>query len=182
MIEKYLINQCSPTLASIKTGNIFTVACDLDTIKNDIKYWNNVFNEKNLTLTLLRYREGVALVYLYRKNKLSEDFNKRGVLAFLKKNGYKNANVSDAVKILKNKLNNSDCFPHEIGLFLGYPLGDVIGFIKNSGKNSKCCGCWKVYCDECEAVKIFNRFKKCKNIYSKLWNEGNRSIMQLTVA
>ncbi|MEE3428292.1 MAG: DUF3793 family protein [Ruminococcus sp.] len=182
MIEKNLINQCSPTLASLKTASLFTVNSDLNTVIEDIKYWNKVFLNKNLTLKLLRYKNGVALIYLYRSKKLEQDFNKRGVKRFLKNNGYESADVNSAINTLRKKLNNSDSFPHEIGLFLGYPLGDVIGFIKNSGKNSKCCGCWKVYCNECEAIKTFNRFKKCKNIYSRLWSEGNRSISQLTVA
>ena len=64
---------------------------------------------------------------------------------------------------------------------LGYPLGDVIGFIKNAGQNCKCVGCWKVYCNECEAIKAFERFKKCTNVYVRLWNQG-RSVRQLTVA
>ena len=72
-------------------------------------------------------------------------------------------------------------FPHEMGVFLGYPLGDVIGFIKNAGQNCKCVGCWKVYCNECEAIKAFARFKKCTSVYVRLWNQG-RSVRQLTVA
>ena len=72
-------------------------------------------------------------------------------------------------------------FPHEIGIFLDYPLGDVIGFIENAGRNFKCSGCWKVYCNECEAVKLFAKYKKCRDVYVRLWQQG-RSVMQLTVA
>ncbi len=72
-------------------------------------------------------------------------------------------------------------FPHEIGIFLDYPLGDVIGFIKNSGQNYKCAGCWKVYCNECETLKLFHKYRKCRDIYRSLWQNG-RSVVQLTVA
>ena len=41
-------------------------------------------------------------------------------------------------------------FPHEIGIFLGYPLADVAGFIRNKGRNCKCIGTWKVYGDAFE--------------------------------
>ena len=34
-------------------------------------------------------------------------------------------------------------FPHEIGLFLGYPLEDVTGFIAAGGAEYRCSGCWK---------------------------------------
>ena len=36
-------------------------------------------------------------------------------------------------------------FPHEIGLLLGYPPEDVIGFIENRGQNPLYIGYWKVY-------------------------------------
>ena len=89
--------------------------------------------------------------------------------------------LDDSTKIYSFKLNLEEKFPHEIGLFLGYPLGDVIGFIENAGKNSKCAGCWKVYCNECETMKLFEKFKKCTRIYTKLWRQGT-SVEKLTVA
>lgn len=182
MIEKYLINQCSPTLASLKTGSLFTVtSCDINLIKKEIGYWNEKLKNKLLNLILLKYKDGSALVYLYRKNMLKEDLEKSGVARFMKRNGYDDINVDNAINVLEKKLSADEKFPHEIGLFLGYPLGDVIGFIKNSGKKFKRAGCWKVYCNECEAVKTFNKFKKCKDIYMRLWREG-KSIVQLTVA
>ena len=54
-------------------------------------------------------------------------------------------------------------------------------FIENAGKNSKCAGCWKVYCNECETMKLFEKFKKCTRIYTKLWRQGT-SVEKLTVA
>lgn len=59
--------------------------------------------------------------------------------------------------------------------------GDVIGFIENKGHNYKCKGCWKVYCNECETQKTFQRYQKCRNVYLRLWKQG-RSVLQLTVA
>ena len=84
--------------------------------------------------------------------------------------------------MLRKRFATDDGFPHEIGLFLGYPLGDVMGYIENAGRNSKCSGCWKVYCNECEAMKLFAKFDKCKNVYRQLFAEGRRSGEQLTVA
>ena len=50
-----------------------------------------------------------------------------------------------------------DDFPHEVGLFLGYPPGDVEGFRLNHGRNFKLCGLWKVYCDMEQATARFQR-------------------------
>ena len=96
--------------------------------------------------------------------------------------GYENTDIAYALNLLKTRV--AECkegFPHEIGVFLDYPLGDVIGFIENKGHNYKCKGCWKVYCNECEAQKTFQRYQKCRNVYLRLWKQG-RSVLQLTVA
>ena len=108
---------------------------------------------------------------------------KPGVLHFLERYGYLSTDADEAIIHLKERLSNleGEGFPHEIGIFLGYPLGDVIGFIENAGRNFKCSGCWKVYCNECEAVKLFAKYKKCRDVYLRLWQQG-RSVLQLTVA
>ena len=72
-------------------------------------------------------------------------------------------------------------FPHEIGLFLGYPPEDVYGFIENKADGFKCVGCWKVYGDARAAQKTFARYKKCSDIYAVQYANG-RSIERLTVA
>ena len=52
-------------------------------------------------------------------------------------------------------------FPHEVGLFLGYPAEDVRGFIENRAAGCKCVGCWKVYGDVNAAKMRFASFEKC---------------------
>lgn len=181
MIEKYLIEHCSPTLANLKTANLFSFKVgDIKTLKESIRAWNYELNEKGIYLSLLNVKNNLALVYVYRRKKLEEDLKKDGVGEILNIYGYKNTNVDYAINTLKERLKFSDNFPHEIGLFLGYPLEDVKGFIENLGKNSKCSGCWKVYSNECEKIKMFNKFNKCKKVYSMLFN-GGRSISKLAV-
>lgn len=183
MIEKYLVKNCSPTLASIKTANLFSINhLGEENLKKQIEEWNHKLCDKGVSLILLRNRNNIALVYVCRKSRLREDLSKAGVAEFLKIYGYRSTDVDYAIERLKSRLSSQDGFPHEIGIFLSYPLGDVIGFIENAGKNSKCTGCWKVYCNECEAVKIFAKFKKCREVYSRLWSEGSKSVWQLTVA
>lgn len=182
MIEKFLIEHCSPTLASLKTASLFTYSFDSkeDFIK-DIDSLNHKLCAKGVSLIILRLQKNTALVYVARFSSLKRDLSKPGIAEFLKTYGYESTDCVYALKRLKQRICAGDGFPHEIGLFLGYPLGDVQGFIENAGAHCKCSGCWKVYCNECEAIKTFARFKKCKSVYSKLFNNG-RSVLQLTVA
>ncbi len=184
-MEKYLIEHCSPTLAGLKTANMFSVDITSDEdFRVQINRLNLMMQSKGIKLAVLQIKDGRALVYVYRPKKLARDFGRSDTADFMKRYGYfsdDNVCVDEAIELLRKQFSLSSSFPHEIGLFLGYPLEDVVGFIENGGKNCKCCGCWKVYCNEYEAIKQFERFKKCSRIYKKLWH-GGRSIMKLTVA
>ena len=182
MLDKYLVEHCAPTLASLKTANVFRFAfASLIEFENHLNAWNKNLNPKGVAITALQVRDGTALVYVYRPAKLKQDLKQDGVASFLSRYGYRCFHADAALDRLRKRLDQTTEFPHEIGLFLGYPLGDVKGFIQNSGKNSKCCGSWKVYCNESETEKLFEKFQKCRLVYCRLFLEG-RSVIQLTVA
>lgn len=182
MLEKYLIEHCSPTLASLKTANLFTYAYDREAdFQEEFRLWEARFREKGVSLMLLRKRRNTALLYVCRKDRLKRDLQQPGVAPFLAACGYPDAEPDAALEQLCCRLAENDAFPHEIGVFLGYPLGDVMGFIRSGGRNCRHAGCWKVYCIEAETLRLFEKFKKCRDVYLRLWNRG-RSVLQLTVA
>lgn len=182
MFEKHLIVHCAPTLASLKAASLFCLAIESEQeLAYQIFLWNRQLREKGLFMTVLQKRTDRALIYVFRKSHLQEVLHRTGVRAFLLQYGYPDIEVESALKQLKIRLGTSESFPHEIGLFLGYPLGDVIGFIQNAGKNCKYAGYWKVYCNENETKKLFCQFRKCQEIYVRLWNQG-KTVRQLAVA
>ena len=163
MIEKCLIEHCAPTLASLKAANLFNACCEEgENINLQIIMWNQLMNQKGVKLLALRSRGNRSLVYVYREKQLAQNLNRPGVARFLEKYGYENTEPEQCLALLKK-------------------LGDVIGFIQNGGQNYKCSGCWKVYCNECEALKMFQKYHKCREVYRNLWAKG-RSVLQLTVA
>ena len=182
MMEEYLIECCSPTLASLKMGNIFNYPFpNVDDTDDQLAQWNQTLSEKGVRLTVLRRSKSSALVYVYRPAVLQKRLKERDVRRFLKRYGYAKMGEREALTLLSQRLAGSEGFPHEIGVFLGYPLCDVKAFIRNGGKNSLYTGCWKVYSHKGEAMRTFERFKKCSRIYSELW-AGGRSVQKLTVA
>ena len=135
-----------------------------------------------MELRLLQLGQDRALIYVYRIRRLVRDLADPEIRQFLADCGYRDFSVEGALAHLARRImEKGGEFPHEIGLFLGYPLGDVKGFIKHRGQNCKCTGCWKVYCDEREARRQFCRFEKCRSIYCRLYREG-RALSRLTVA
>ncbi|MBO5474806.1 MAG: DUF3793 family protein [Lachnospiraceae bacterium] len=182
MFEKYLVENCAPTLASLKTANLFSYTYpSIAKLQETIADWNKRMADKGVTLTVLRVDGAAALIYVYREAYLQRDLHKPGVAQLLQHLGYEGTETQEILRTLRARLEGNGEFPHEIGLFLGYPLQDVTGFMTYKGSNCKCTGCWKVYGDELEASRIFAMFDKCRKIYVNLWQQG-RSIMKLTVA
>ena len=86
--------------------------------------------------------------------------------------GYHGTELDDLLAQLTYRLQTQSEFPHEIGVFLGYPLRDVVGFIQNKGNNYTCSGLWKSYGDPSEAQACFTCYKKCSCVYRKLFERG----------
>ena len=61
MPDSTIIEYCSPTLAGIKTGNMFTVQLELNRISDELAAINRRIIGYGLRLVLLRYHEGRAL-------------------------------------------------------------------------------------------------------------------------
>ena len=77
MPEELVVRHCSPTLAGLKTGNMFT--CRYDTkqeLYGDISVMNKRLRAKGLRAIPLRFESGQALIYINRKAKLERDFCK----------------------------------------------------------------------------------------------------------
>ena len=180
MLDRALIEYASPTLARLKLGSLFTVPA-MPALTGETEALNRQLSQKGLELLCLRVRDGRALMYVYRRAMLESALADGEVWRFLVSCGYADRNVDAVLACLRRRLVDSDGFPHEIGVFLGYPLADVIGFIENNGRNCLCCGCWKVYANERDARRAFARFRKCKAVYERLFESGC-PLARLTVA
>lgn len=182
MSEELLVRHCSPTLAGIKTGNMFSCffAGDID-MKKCIRCWNIQLTKKGLRVLPLRFYNNRALIYVYRPAQLRKDLWNNTAKEILRERGYITNNSEQCVVHLRKRLSECDEFPHEVGLFLGYPPEDVRGFIENKADSCKCIGCWKVYGDVKAAQEAFAKFKNCTDEYCSKFAEG-KTIEQLAVA
>ena len=181
MSNETFIRFCAPTMARLKTGNMFNCTfANREEMAGELRRLNQRLREKGLRILPLRWNEGKALLYLYRPKMLEEDLSNALSRQLLAECGYSSGNASCCLLQLMERLRENEEFPHEIGLFLGYPPEDVRGFIENRARCSKCTGCWKVYGDREKAQQMFSRYKKCSRIYRDQWEKG-KSIERLTV-
>ena len=175
-LARLLVEHGSPTLANLKVGSLFAVS---EVNDEEVEHLNAMLGEKGLRVRILRGKR--CLVYIYRPAELERVLSDGSVRTFLESCGYSEFTVEHAIAQLEFHMPPCGEFPHEIGIFLGYPLSDVLGFILNGGKNCLCCGYWKVYSDQCAARQSFARFKKCKEVYKRLFASGV-SLTKLSVA
>ncbi len=183
MSEEIFIRHCSPTMAGIKTANLFTSRFEDEMeMKESIRSLNKILVKKGIRVLPLRYHCGFGLIYAYRPSKLSQDLKNSDAQRLLEERGYASSGTPEQYIVqLMQRLTTDEVFPHEIGLFLGYPPEDVCGFIENKADGYKCVGEWKVYGDADKAKKTFAKHKKCKEVYCRLYARG-KSIERLTVA
>ena len=182
MSEEMIIRYCAPTLAGMKTGTIFTCPyTSQQDIRQSIRSWNKLLRKKGLRIIPLRkQKNNRILLYVYRPKQLTQDLQNDTACKLLTKRGYCCENQQHCILRLISRLSESEDFPHEIGLFLGYPPEDVRCFIEKTIP-CKCTGCWKVYTDEEAAQKTFAKYRKCTAVYQKQYENG-RSIERLAVA
>ena len=172
MSEELLIAQCAPTLADLKTGSLFT--CPVDDparLRESIRRYNAQLVPKGLCLLPMRIENGRMLLYLYRPSRLRRDLAQAQAAAMLAKRHYPIGDPALCVTELVHRLQTEDAFPHEIGLFLGYPPEDVEGFILHRAQNARCVGTWKVYGDTDAAQRVFARYQKCTRSYQNAYQK-----------
>ena len=125
MLEQYLINHCAPTLASLKTANLFNCTAENPTaLQMAVSRWQALLAPKGVELLLLRESGDRVLVYVYRPDRLARDLQQRGWAAVL---AHLPAGTGTApaacLDVLRRKLAVSSDFPHEIGLFFRLSSG-----------------------------------------------------------
>ncbi|WP_229711367.1 DUF3793 family protein [Pectinatus frisingensis] len=161
--EMLLSFHCAPTLAGIKSGSLISIN------KNKVhnftqvqKKYRNCLKCNNIYMFTLSESLNYYLVFIYNKEILHKILMEKENQKFLINYGYQGfGNVARCLHYLKIRMHLQKGFPHEIGLFLNYPLQDVQGFIKNNGQNFKYSGQWKVYSNIDEAEKLFFQYAKC---------------------
>lgn len=181
-LECNIVKNCAATLAGLGTASIFNADCpDSLCLENRLRELNLRLSPKGVKAEVLFFRKNTALIYVYRPSRLARCLEEPEARELLFRYGYIHAGMSDSLEHLRERFRESSRFPHEIGIFLGYPAYDVCQFIENGGRNYLCCGTWKVYSQEEKARCFFARVRKCTEIYRKALENG-MSIDRLTVS
>ncbi|SCW51135.1 Protein of unknown function [Ruminococcaceae bacterium YRB3002] len=181
MSSEQLVRNCAPTLAGIKTGSLYAIqGVDMDELKCDLSALNRTLISKGVRIIPLKMSDDKVLIYIYRPQMLKKDLSDPNAQEILSELGYSLESVEVSVVELILRLRSYGSFPHEIGLFLGYPPSDVRGFIHDPNNGYVMSGYWKVYSNEDKARDLFRRYKTCTREYERMLMAG-RPLEQLVV-
>lgn len=181
MPDAMIVRHCAPTLAGLKTASMFTCPFQSrEEMNRQVSRLNRRLAPKGIRVLPLRYRGGRGLIYLYRPGWLNRDLQQAETRSILTRCGYGWDTCAGQLRRLRQRLESCREFPHEIGLFLGYPPEDVEGFRREGGRNCKFTGLWKVYGPVEEAVRRFQVFYHCRAHFCQGMDEGNTLIQMLS--
>lgn len=169
-IPLQLALQCAPVISGIKISNLLTIPA------KSLRELSAVLKKTELSFRILYPGRERLVILIYRETELKEYLEREEVMAFIYKCGYETSDISKIfpvfVKRYMRYMELKQDFPHELGLFLGYPIEDVEGFIKENGKNYLYSGYWKVYKDAELKIRLFKNYEKVQTEIVRLLYEG----------
>lgn len=174
MFEKKLAFHTAPSLLGIKCANLISVKKSDFHIQEQIADFNRKTAVRQLKMRILCSYPDRVLILIYSEKLLAQQLAQcRDILL---KYGYpESLTIESALAMLSRHIQNNRQtrqFPHEIGIFLGYPIEDVLGFIENHGENYVFSGYWKVYGNPEQARRTFSNYDKCRTFLCNKLNQG----------
>lgn len=200
-LEEKFVLHAAATLKGVKAASLFThnlqegKLSELRSYQDKVQAFHKTIailrqalSEKGLAIRILTRCTRTRQIFVYRPRLLAKLLCEAEVQAYLMEQNYEpikerpnSEQVERLLDDLCDRFTHSDVFPHELGLFLGYPVADVRGFIEQEGKNYLFSGLWKVYgCPE-HALKLFAKYQGCCALCAQEWAKG-MSIEEMSVA
>ncbi|OUQ23917.1 hypothetical protein B5E77_14695 [Lachnoclostridium sp. An131] len=155
-LERLLANHCAPVFCGQKTANLVAAPQELAPYLPEI-----LMGSRICWVKLCGCRKYCHLLF-YEKERMERYLAGEKHQDFLKAYGYEGGELSGKLQLLAERYERyqkrGGKFPHEIGLFLEYPLEDIEGFIVHQGRNALECGYWKVYGNVERAREVFRLY------------------------
>lgn len=176
-LASFLVLETAEVLEGAKPGNLVNITnryrpCGRNLYSLWKKYGSGLLRESGLEVRELADRGSSVLLFLYRSDQLRSLLARKSVSVILRKAGYTEpADPEKTLTELESRL-SGDCFPHEIGVFLGYPLKDVIGFMGWARLSYACQGPWKIFGDPSESLRLAEVHRECRCRMSQQLTSG----------
>ena len=156
--ERLLAAHCAPVLKNRKAANMFHIERGrFQNLTALLAEYTWRLSAQDVGFALLQADCARVTVFVYQKRRLSLLLQRADVCTFLA--AYPKGTITEILAHLDHRLHTNAGYPHEIGIFLGYPLYDVIGFIEH--RRCLLQGYWNVYRHPQAAKRLFALYDRC---------------------
>ena len=125
-------------------------------------YRSDIYVILGLDYIELKVEDTSSLVLFYNPSALASTLSEKGNRQWLASLGYpESGTAAEYLSELRHRFSGST-IPHEVGVFIGYPLKDVEGFMRRlpatplHGRH----GAWRIYGDVRESLARMNRYAR----------------------
>lgn len=185
-LTAHLMLECSEVLAGVKPANLISIVnrtrpCG----RNLYLLWQQHHMDlaqrlNNLDFMVLQSRPQSLLLLCYDRGLLEHHLSHPGIRVLLHKAGYKDDAVCDDLLLeLRSRIGENNSFPHEIGLFIGYPTKDVAAFMGLVRLPFTCQRLWKIYGNPARSLALAEQYRCCRNRMGAILATGTRKTLEL---
>ena len=185
-LTAHLMLECAEVLAGVKPANLISLGnrpqlCG----RNLYQLWQSHHEELasrlgDLTILLLQTRERALLLLCYNNDHLERHLSHAGIRTLLCKAGYEADAAKEALlSELSRRIASNTSFPHEIGLFIGYPAKDVAAFMGLVRLPFACQCLWKIYGNPEQSLGLAEQFRCCRQRMGAILATGSPKVLQL---
>ena len=188
---KYLLVKASPVIAGVKPATLLRISncckvMEFQHYESFCTYQEEIMSSLKLEHVVMKNNGTDIQVLFYDSELMKRRLIAPEVSQLLCEHGY---GEFESVKLSLDKLRSRFCmteFPHEIGVFLGYPVKDVRGFINRSeapiftGK-----GLWRIFGDPAESLNLMEQYRLAEKFgrrISMVCNNLESCVIQLKQA
>lgn len=167
-LSRYIVFALSPVLKGIKPAELITLKASCSCLQTWQKHKGEIAKNIGLTFFELNTCETSVSVLWFAPLPFEKMlFGLKNSPLLQRENYPVKHSVKAVLKHLQSRFAGGE-FPHEIGLFLGYPEEDVSSFITQCGQNYCICRYWKVYHNVAQANRIFKQIDSIRALAAAL--------------
>lgn len=183
-----LAEQCAPVLLGLKQANLVTLTKSrFRDARQAIASCSDELMDYEMSVSIMKESMRCYTVLIYRRESLAQMLENRDIRLFLEKNGYASTwSLEQCLDELRKRFGCVDhdvrAFPHEVGIFLGYPLRDVVAYMADMNARPVAVGAWKAYSHKEDADRLFAIYRDARASMLARMREGIALFKQIAEA
>lgn len=173
LLSKWLALELAATIFGNKPSTILSIV----NVKNRPiltlwrQYGPRLLAGSSLSYFILKETPERLAILFYREDMLAQCIHEPNHKDFLVRHGYPiDQGLNVCLNYLKSKF--TETCPHEVGVLLGIPLKDVLGFMGLSDQPLCCKGCWHIYGNPECSLAVMQRFNDDRDIVAGWLESG----------